>query len=208
MTALVRLSIDLHDLAAAMSLYADAIRRGEDAWRDVCRAVAAVHRGKLWRDATVPVGADSAERRPCKSFEEWVEVCLEKQRSWAYDCVAKAGVSAIADNSEQAQALAGMDPPDAERVMAKATEGGKTTTAAELSKLRAQDAIEQTQKNKAAARRELKQLEEAAIERSVTKALRKAVGLVSQHTGYPDWFVATLEKCKGYCEEQEKAGAA
>lgn len=156
MSALVKINGNLADIEKAID---DAELRGVRAWADLARLVAAVYHGELWRQAKVPIGRGTKEKRPCESFVEWIVVCREKQKSWGYQLVKAAAFSAVAENEKQARELIGLSAADAEALVDLATDGGKkATTAEELRRLRAEDAIAKVKGDRGDVQRQLKRM--------------------------------------------------
>lgn len=187
-------------LAAMESQIDAAMRKGEDAFQELASAIFQIHRQELWRQATVPVGPDTEERRACKSFVEWCEVCREKSGRWGHNFLSAYAYRTIVQNEAQARELRGLSEDDARRVVDKATENGtRETTAAELKAMRAKDAIEQTGVNKKEAGRRLRTLQSRDwIERvegkaeALRKALRQEVGTEAAEAH----LEACLEECR------------
>lgn len=181
----------------------DAEERGDTAWRELAGLVTVVHRQELWKQATVPVGIETEERRPCKTFVEWLEVCRERSKSWGYNLLKAHAYSTVVDCERQARELIGLSEEDARRLVDKATEGGtRETTAEELARMRAEDAIKDRQESKSKAKRRVKQIEEAATAKKLAKAMEKAIGLAGQHSGTPEECFTDLEKWRDYWRGQ------
>lgn len=176
MNALTRANdLDSLDLRAIESRIDEALREGETAFQALAALVSAVYHRELWRQATVPVGPETDERRPCKNFVEWVKVCRERKKDWGYQLVKAHAFSAIAENEAQARELAGLSAEDARRLVDLATDGGtRATTAAELRRLRAEDAIAEVKRGRAASSRRRGELKASACLKTCETYFRRA----------------------------------
>lgn len=176
MTALVRTSDPEHlDLSAIEPRIDDAVRRGEEAFHDLAALVATVYRRDLWRQATVPIGPETEERRPCKSFVEWVRVCREKKKDWGYHLVKAHAFSTIVENEAQARELDGLTQDQARKLVDLATDGGtKSTTAAELRRLRPEVAIAKVKGERQESSRRRGELKASACLKTCEALFRRA----------------------------------
>lgn len=172
------------DLSAIEARIDNAEASGAHAFRHLAELVAAVYHRELWRQARIPVGVESSERRPCKSFAEWCEVCREKAKTWGYQLVQAHAFSAIAENEAQARELQGLSETEARALVNLATDGGtRATTAAELRQLRASDAIAATKEQKRRHQQQLDQLRGAAFLKTVRKWAAKGRLLFRRQVG-------------------------
>lgn len=183
-------NLSLADVEAEID---DAEARGQDAWRDLARSVALVHSANLWSQATVPIATETDERRPCKSFAEWCEVCREKKKTWGYQLLNAHAFSSVASNERQARELAGLSAEEARQLVEKATERGtRNTTAEELRALRADAAIAKLRGDKDQAQARLRQRRQRDWTKDVEIWVKKGRTLFRREIG-TEWIEAILD---------------